>query len=107
MPTLGKDIITAEFHKNANSLRDDIVGNPFTSVSLATIGVCVFCAQLRLRTFLFWKGENNMEEKTLEEYEILDVDYDNSLFADAKSFSSSSILFLSSNDFLKKVLHLA
>ncbi len=35
-----------------------------------------------------------MEEKTLEEYEILDVDYDKSLFADAKSFSFSTILFV-------------
>ena len=58
--------IIIEFDKNANFIYDDIVVNPFSrKVSLATIGVCVFCAvYFGSRTFLILKDFTDMGEKT-------------------------------------------
>ena len=43
--TLFEHNIIVEFDKNANSIYDDIMVTPISrKVSLATIGVCVFCA---------------------------------------------------------------
>ena len=49
---------------------------PFSELVWRLIGVCVFCAQLRLRTFYVERG------KIVEHYNILEFDYSSADFKD-------------------------
>ena len=53
-----------EFDKNANSIYDDVVSTlPSHKVSLATIGVCVFCASASVDALFILQKEGPDNEK--------------------------------------------